>query len=176
MKVKLQAGMEMDVLSPAEHQAQTDRVLAELRRNRGPLVIVQTAMLQVDGAGLLGGGIDGIGAELYQCPTGRSAQIHRLALAAYGSTPAAPLAAGWITGHRNAASNLSLVYVIPTAVAGPVIPKVIDDGSDGVILRPGENLILVGAGLTANLQIAATLQIELFDEPGGAASDPVTES
>lgn len=177
MRVKLVAGAEIDVLSPEEHKAQTDRTLALLKKlDKGdPTPLDRGGQLVVDAAGNLGGGLGGPGQELYKPPVGMYASIHRWALATTSHTPIAPLNQGWIMFYRGSPSSDALIAFAPAGGSTAVAPYVISEGDGAKILRNGQPIIALGAGLPANQQIGWTLQIRIWPESRPLAA-PVVEA
>lgn len=168
MKFKLQAGAEIDLASPEELHAEIDRLCEALAAgDQIPTVETVSAQAVVTAGGVLGGGLNGDGAVIYEVPTGRVARIVRLTLATDTHTPAAPLAAGWIMASRNKPTPGTLLYMFPGSGGLPtpnVLPAVVSDGTTAAaILRSSETLRLSGAGLPANLTIGVLLQLYLDD-------------
>lgn len=167
MKVTLEAGASIDVLSADEAQAQTDQLAREIRKlNECPTVMIVAANFVVDAGGLIGGGLAGPGQTVFDCPPGMVAKLHRLVFASPAYTPAAPLVAGSIAWYRNNPEPGALIEFLPkspTAATVPLVPALITAGEHNAAqLRAGDSLVFVGAGLPAAANISVNIQVQLL--------------
>lgn len=167
-RTTLAIGQEIDIPTREEMDAASDRVIAALLpAHIEPLIERPAVIVNVDAGGLLGGGAGGPGAEIYRVPTGYCVDIERLGLSSPGVTPAAPLAAGWVIAVTDSTSSPP-DFTFPGAGTTTVLPDIrVDGGPGSARLNGGQRLLLVGAGLTANLEIQVRLQVRLYAYPTG---------
>lgn len=165
-EVEIAAGVRVDLASGHELREQTEALAAKLDELAGaPLVVRVTGQLTVDAAGTVGGGADGPGSAVWRVPAGYSAQIHRLATSARGYTVLVPLTGGWIVWGINGPAVPGMM--LPSGGTA-IAPVVVTEGSDGLWLSNGDELRVIGAGLTAGVVVNFSLQIELLrgQQPG----------
>lgn len=160
-KYELRAGAEIDILTPAEHAKRMDKTDKEFRNSLDGEALTGTQQIATDAAGNVGGGVNGPGVTLYEAPAGMTAHLHRVTMSANGFTPILPVSSGWLAWYRGAPSSGSLVMFTPSSGTG-VIPFVWSEGRHSApIFRPGEYLVLSGAGLPASLQVGIAFQFTL---------------
>jgi hypothetical protein len=172
----LRAGAEIDVLSPGDLEAAVDRVLSHMERGHqlGPTILRRgpRETIVVDGGGNLGGGAAGPGIEIYRCPVGTYAIMHRFSLAASpgaSGSPSVPLTAGWVALYVSTPSSDALVTFAPqTSSSTLVLPLVISEGNGAIKIQNGESIQLVGGGLPPGATLGCLTQIELFPETPAA--------
>jgi len=164
MRVKLQAGAEIDSMSPAEFREEMEAILKRL----GPLLEPKTILqyncpkIVVPASGAVAETI------LYEAPTGYRTTLHRIAVTADGYTPGAPLttAGAWLALWRDGVSPYNLLYPFPTT-GTTVLPTVITEGSNAAVaLRNGQRLVVSGAlgAVTANIGLYFALQLIMEQE------------
>lgn len=169
MKFTLRAGGEIDVLSSEEYDRGVERTAGELRAIRrqlapSTLIVVQANATTV--GAVLGGGINGQGAPLYECPPGRVARVHRLVANTGSVTPIAPDVTGWLGFYRNLPSPSNLVGFLPENAGDNTLPGLLTDGGDNaIVLREAEPLLVVGDLLPADETIVFQLQVQLHETP-----------
>jgi hypothetical protein len=174
VKVKFSAGAEADILSEPEYRAGVDAIRGSLHKVEDKinglvprLDRLDSAVFNADAAGNVGGGATGPGTAVSACPLGQSAKLHRISLTAAGFTPTAPLTQGWIAWYRNAPSATGLVMFLPVGTTA-VAPVVIVEGQhDAALLRDGDSLVVVGAGLPANQAFGMAFQIQTLGTTTG---------
>lgn len=160
-KQKFAIGGELDLLTPAEMGRATDQITkAVIGLRQAPFVDHEIAVVYTDAGGLLGGGQNGPGLPVYRVPTGRRVDIQRLSLDSPAYTPATQLTAGWIRATADAGGG-GLIYLWPGS-GTVVLPSLYTDGDSAPRLNGGQRLMLVGAGLPANLEIVTFLQVRLW--------------
>lgn len=170
-RAELKAGAVLDLASGKELDELGGRICDAIATtaHEPPLTEFVTANGLVDAGGALGGGVGGDGLVVFTVPTGRHAQIHRLAITDDVATPVAPQAAGWLMGWRNRPGPTSLVYVLPedqpASAVQSVYPVAIVDGGSGPVLKDGDKLVFTGAGLVAGRTIGFALQARLWEAP-----------
>jgi hypothetical protein len=170
-KQRFAIGAELDLLSPADMASATNQITRALIGTRqAPVIDQETTILQTDGAGNLGGGLNGAGLPIYRVPTGRRVDIQRVSLSSPGYTPAAPLTSGWIIASRDT-GNGPPTYIWPGS-GTTVLPSLYTDGDSAPRLSGGQRLMVAGAGLPANLEMVVQLQVRLWsDYPQSRTSD-----
>jgi hypothetical protein len=160
-KQKFAIGGELDLLTPAEMGRATDQITkAVVGLRQAPFVDHQVTVLTVDGAGNLGGGANGAGVPVYRVATGRRCDIQRFSMTAPGYTPGSQLTSGWIIASADT-GNGPPIYIWPGS-GSVVLPSLYTDGDSAPRLNGGQRLMLVGAGLPANLEIVTFLQVRLW--------------
>lgn len=160
---KLQAGAELDVLSPREHDEHIQRSTTAIVKSVEGEYLTSTQQVTVDATGNLGGGPNGNGTLLYETPPGFLAILNRVTMDAQGYSPNAPMNSGYIKWHRGGPSSGSLVMFTP-ATGSAVLPFVWSEGRYAApVFRSGEQLVLVGAGLPVNATIGIAFQFALFE-------------
>jgi hypothetical protein len=152
------------VVTVAEHEAATNRLIAAVVQGRQPPTVERPAVaLATDSGGNLGGGADGPGVPVYRVPVGMRVDIHRVSMWGQGYTPAAPLTAGWIMLCPDTGTNPP-DYFFPTPPATAVLPAGLEDGSGAVRLNGGQQLVAVGGGLpVAPFVVLVRLQVRLWE-------------
>lgn len=162
MKFVLQAGGELDLLTPDEMGQmlgkQTRDLAVALRadtlieaQQRFPLTTSGTVNEQT----------------VWACPTGFVGYLHRLAVTADTITPGAPLttSGAWLAFWRDTASPMNLLYPLP-AGGSAVLPTVITEGGHAAQpFRNGQRLVISGAlgTLAASVQglyVSALIRLE----------------
>jgi hypothetical protein len=162
-KQKFAIGAELDLLSPADMGHATDQITRALIGTRqAPVIDRETTVVFTDAAGNLGGGAQGAGVAVYRVPTGRRVDINRAGLSSPAYTPATPLATGWIIAAADT-GNAPPIYLFPGS-GTTVLPSLYSDVDSAPRLVGGQRLVLVGAGLPANLEIVVLLQVRLWSD------------
>lgn len=161
-KFALKAGAEIDVLTSKELKAEVDSIRQQMANGIKRDWFTTGEIVTVDSNGSLGVSPDGnlIGVPLYTCPTGRCAELHRIAITANGYDPSNPLTTGWLQWDRGNPSLTSLIMIVG---GGVTLPTVVVEGTGAAVVRNGEHIVVSGKGLPANLQLGISLQLRLFD-------------
>lgn len=166
MKQRFAIGAELDLATAEEMRTVFAGSVAKLLPLKQPPIIRRVSVpFSTDAAGNVGGGASGNGQILYRVPEGMRTTFHRITLDGPSVTPAAPLAAGWVRFVADAPSGF-LVTFLPATGTTSIAPAERAYGRDAPRLNGGQQLILVGVGLTASIELVCHLQVEeWYDYP-----------
>lgn len=159
---QLKADAKIDLLTPGEMKDIVKGLEDLLGKENPPTVKKRASRSTTDASGNLGGGATGVTPhEMYQCPVGYQAFIHRIHVDSPSCTPAAPITTGWVRFTRNSPNTTQTQIFLPES--GFVAPVVITDGSNSAIwLGPGEYLYAYGAGLPVSTEFDFEVQVRLW--------------
>lgn len=172
-KFALEAGVELDLLTPKEFDGGIGQLVGEMGKLWAPPLLRRPKeKLIVDASGNVGGGEGGAGQRVYHVPAGMRAQVNRWTLDAPAYTPASPLTNGWIRIAVNETSEGGTQMFFPPA-GSTVAPAIVTQGSgDGVWLGPEEALYAWGASLPASANLLLNLQIMLYPNAQRLPGEP----
>lgn len=164
MRQKFAIGAELELLSPADLEAASNRVIKAVVGLRQPPTIERVSyVFSSDPAGLVGSGSVNGEAEAYRVPMGMRCDINRITLDIAGFPTTVVNTTGRLALRSNDTAG-PLVYFWPQP-GGNVAPAIESYGGDAPRLNGGERLVLVGSALTASQEFILNLQITLFENP-----------
>lgn len=150
--MELEASAKIEVLS-ADQQKQLLAQQAKTLRGMWPappVKLKRSASVEVVSGAISHG-------QIYAVPFDRYEEIVRISISSPGTTPAAPVTAGWITLSSPSAPQ----YNFPGSghPAASVLPCVVTDGASALRLFQGEGLWIDGDGLGAITNVFIELLI-----------------
>lgn len=158
MHQKLQAGHDIDVLTPDELKEILAEMLASMQDVEAPANVFDVEFkMTADAAGVFSL------KEIFDIPLGYMMTIHRYHINAPGATPAAPLGAAgnYLFFTRNNDSPNDMFMFLPVS-GNQIAPVVIAEGSyDARMLRGGTRFMVYGAGFTAGQILYMNFQVKL---------------
>lgn len=160
-KLRLQGGAEIDVATKGDIEDGFKRhrrlTLAQM-----PVLTRETVLVPTDGAGNVGGGANGIGLDVKRARPGQRLDFLRVMLHSPGSTPAAPLAAGWLWLVKDTPTNPPEMFWPQSGTT--VAPSLYTDGDSCLRLWGGERLLALGAGLPVNATLMLRVQFRIVPD------------
>ena len=160
MKFKLEVGTELELLTQDELAEKLAPLVDAMNASREPpLITREYAQVTTSASGTIALGLGP--APIYHCPLGMRADLLRTSISAVGYSASNPLTTGELDLYVNSVSEANRVNFAP--VGGVVAPLLFTEGDAAFRLKEGDELVVSGSGLPANVTFNFSLQLRLWE-------------